>query len=117
MTRQRLKSLRISAYHAQSACCFYCGLPMWLTSPAELGLKSSKARSFQCTAEHLVAQQDGGKDVPGNVVAVHAQCNQGRHKRHGPALTPDAFRTLVRKRLRMGRWWPTLPPGIAHAPV
>ncbi len=37
----------------------------WLAAPSELGLKPSKARAFQCTAEHLVAQQDGGRDVSG----------------------------------------------------
>ena len=117
MTAKRRKSLRTSAFHAQAGCCFYCGLPMWLSSPVELGLKPSKARAFQCTAEHLVAQQDGGQDVPGNVVGAHARCNQGRHKRRGPAPSPEAFRALVQRRLAVGRWWSTLPPGIARAPV
>ncbi|MEA9705255.1 HNH endonuclease [Xanthomonas campestris] len=117
MSNKRLKSLRIRAFHAQAGCCFYCGLPMWLASPSELRLKPSKARSFQCTAEHLVAQQDGGQDVPENVVGAHARCNQGRHKRRGLTPSPDAFRALVQKRLAVGRWWSTLPPGIAHAPV
>ena len=53
------------AFYAQSGRCFYCGLPMWLTAPSELGLKASKARAFQCTAEHLVAQQDGAETCPG----------------------------------------------------
>lgn len=117
MSNKRLKTLRVHAFHAQAGRCFYCGLPMWLSSPDELGLKPRKARSFQCSAEHLVAQQDGGKDIPGNVVAAHIRCNQGRHKRPTPAPSPEAFRTLVQKRLAMGRWWPTLPPGIEHAPV
>ncbi|WP_343231446.1 HNH endonuclease [Xanthomonas euvesicatoria] len=115
MSNKRLKSLRTSAFHVQTGRCFYCGLPMWLASPAELGLKPTKARAFQCSAEHLVAQQDGGKDEPGNVVAAHTRCNQGRHKRRGPAPSPDAFRVLVQRRQAVGRWWPTLPPGIASA--
>nr|WP_325169192.1 MULTISPECIES: HNH endonuclease [Xanthomonas] len=90
---------------------------MWLASPNELGLRHRSARPYQCTAEHLIAQQDGGLDVPENVVAARARCNQGRHKRQGPTPSPGAFRTLVRKRLAVGKWWTLLPPGIAHAPV
>lgn len=117
MTTKRRKSLRTSAFHAQFGRCYYCGLPMWLAAPSELGLKPSKARAFQCTAEHLVAQQDGGRDVSGNVVAAHARCNQCRHKRSGPAPSPETFRALVQKRLAVGRWWSRLPPGIARASV
>ncbi|HDS1039502.1 HNH endonuclease [Stenotrophomonas maltophilia] len=117
MTTKRLKSLRTSAFHAQSGHCYYCGLPMWLASPSELGIKPSRSRAFQCTAEHLVARQDGGRDVIGNVVAAHARCNQGRHKRQGQAPSPEAFRALVQKRLGVGRWWSRLPPGIARASV
>jgi hypothetical protein len=117
MTTNRLKSFRTSAFLAQSGRCYYCGLPMWLADPSELGLKSRKAQAFQCTAEHLVAQQDGGRHVAGNVVAAHSRCNQCRHKRTGPAPSPEAFRALVQKRLAMGRWWSRLPPGIARAPV
>ncbi|MFL8001908.1 HNH endonuclease [Xanthomonas vasicola] len=111
MSNKRLKSLRIRAFQAQSGCCFYCGLSMWLASPHELGLRPRSARFYQCTAEHLIAQQEGGLDVPENVVAAHTRCNQGRHKRRGPAPSPDVFKQLVRKRLAMGRWWPTPPTG------
>ncbi len=117
MTAKRRRSLRTSAFYAQSGRCFYCGLPMWLTAPSELGLNASKARAFQCTAEHLVAQQDGGRDVSGNVVAAHSRCNQGRHQRKGPAPSAEAFRALVQTRLAMGRWWSRLPSGIARASV
>lgn len=105
MSNKHLKSLRIRAFHAQSGCCFYCGLPMWLTSPDELGLRPRSARPYQCTAEHLVAQQDGGLDVSENVVAAHTRCNQGRHKQPGPAPSPDAFRALVQRRIKGGKWW------------
>ncbi|MBB4732496.1 HNH endonuclease [Xanthomonas arboricola] len=105
MSNKRLKSLRIRAFHAQAGCCFYCGLPMWLASPDELGLRPGSARPYQCTAEHLVAQQDGGLDVSENVVAAHTRCNQGRHKQHGPVPSPDAFRALVQRRIKGGKWW------------
>ncbi|KAB7774624.1 hypothetical protein CEK65_18250 [Xanthomonas sp. LMG 12459] len=117
MSNRRLKTLRVYAFHAQAGRCFYCGLPMWLSSPDELGLRPRSSRAYQCTAEHLQARQDGGKDVADNVVAAHARCNQGRHKRSGMPLNPDAFRALVQRRLAAGRWWSTPPPGIVHAPV
>ncbi|MEA9475875.1 HNH endonuclease [Xanthomonas campestris pv. campestris] len=90
---------------------------MWLTSPNELGLRPRSARPYQCTAEHLVAQQDGGKGVAGNVVAAHARCNQGRHKRLGQAPSPDAFRTLVMRRVARGKWWPQNLPFWHHQPI
>ena len=93
MTARRRRSLHTLAFYAQAGRCFYCGLPMWLTAPAELGLKA------------------------GNVVAAHSRCNQGRHQRKGPAPSAEAFRTLVQKRLAIGRWWSRLPPGIARASV
>jgi len=83
MTSKRLKSIRASAFHAQSGHCFYCGLPKWLASPIKLGLKPGKTRAFRCTVEHLVAQQDGGRDEPDNVVGTRARCSQCRHKRRG----------------------------------
>lgn len=65
MTTKRRKSLRTSAFHAQLGRCFYCGLPMWLEAPSELGLKSRKAQAFQCTAEHLLASKTGAETCPG----------------------------------------------------
>jgi 5-methylcytosine-specific restriction endonuclease McrA len=113
MSNKRLKTLRVYAFHAQAGLCFYCGLPMWLSSPDELGLRPRSSRAYQCTAEHLQARQDGGKDVADNVVAAHTRCNQGRHKRPGSAPSPDAFRALVQRRIEGGKWWSSLPPGIA----
>ncbi len=106
MSKKRLKSLRALAFLAQSGRCYYCNLPMWLSSPAELGLKAGNSRSIQCTAEHLLARQDGGQDTPENVVAAHARCNRGRHNRRGTPPSPDTFRTLVMRRVARGKWWP-----------
>ncbi|WP_310444281.1 HNH endonuclease [Stenotrophomonas rhizophila] len=104
MTAKRLKSIRTSALHFQSGGCFYRGLPMWLAAPSELGLRPRNARAFQCTAEHLVAQQDGGLDTPENIVAACIFCNQRRHKRRGPAPAPELFRAHVQRRLSRGKW-------------
>lgn len=117
MSKNRLKSLRASAFLAQSGRCHYCDLLMWHSSPDELNLRPRSAAPFRCTAEHLVAKQDGGKDVAGNVVAAHACCNHRRHQRPGPAPSPESFRALVQGRVIRGKWWSSLPPRIARAPV
>lgn len=117
MSKKRLKSIRTSAFHAQSGRCFYCDLPMWLLYPSELSLRPRSAAPFQCTAEHLVARQNGGKDVAGNVVAAHASCNHRRHKRPGPAPSPESFRALVQRRVSSGKWWSSWPPRIARVLV
>lgn len=117
MSKKRLRSLRAAKFESQSGRCFYCDLPMWLWCPSELGLRPRSAAPFQCTAEHLVAKQDGGKDAANNVVAAHACCNHRRHKRPGPAPSPESFRALVQRRVMSGKWWTSLPPGIARAPL
>lgn len=117
MSNQRLKSLRALAFLAQSGRCYYCGLAMWQSSPDELGLRRRSAAPFRCTAEHLVARQDGGKDASGNVVAAHATCNHRRHKRSGPAPSPDAFRALVMRKVARGKWWPQNLPFWQHQPT
>ncbi|WP_425525817.1 HNH endonuclease [Xanthomonas campestris] len=105
MSNKRLKSLRIRAFHAQSGCCFYCDLPMWLASPNELGLRPRSARPFQCSAEHLLAKQDGGGDTPENIVAAHVVCNQRRH-RITPPPSPEAYLARVSRKIAKNKWHP-----------
>lgn len=112
MTNKRLKSLRANAFQSQSGRCYYCGLPMWQVSPDELALRPRSAGPFRCTAEHLVARQDGGKDVVGNVVAAHAACNHRRHKHPAAAPSPTDYRTLVQRELANGEWWPRWNHGV-----
>lgn len=84
---------------------------MWLESPDELrplGLRPKTAAPLRCTAEHLVARQDGGKDVEGNIAAACLLCNSSRHKRKTPPA-PDAYRAFVQGRLAKGKWH---PPGV-----
>lgn len=104
----KLKRLRTIAFHAQHGHCFYCGLPMWMSSPHELkilGLRPRTALPLRCTAEHLVARRDGGNTTVGNIAAACWLCNTRRHKRKAE-LTPDTFRALVQKRLTNGKWHP-----------
>ncbi|WP_407931797.1 HNH endonuclease [Devosia sediminis] len=67
-------------------------------------LPASDKSSARCTAEHLRARCDGGKDVPENVVAACWLCNKRRYRRKVPPA-PEDYRKLVRKRLsKLGRF-------------
>ncbi|WP_345778729.1 HNH endonuclease signature motif containing protein [Xanthomonas nasturtii] len=110
----RLQFLRTLAFHAQQGRCCYCEQPMWLACPTELELPPRSARRRQCTAEHLVAQQDGGKDTRENIAAACWTCNQRRHRRK-KLITPEAFRALVRRRVAAGKWWPLVDSAKAKS--
>lgn len=102
----KLQRLRTHAFHAQRGRCCYCGLPMWNASPDELriiGLRSRTAAPLRCTAEHLVAQRDGGKDVAENIAAACWLCNTRRHKRKSPPA-PEAYCAFVGRRMAKGKW-------------
>ena len=106
-----LRQLRFRAFERQQGLCFYCGLPMWLANPDEitcLGVRRSAALPMQCTAEHLVARKDGGRDTVDNIVAACVLCNSRRHQRKKPPA-PQAHQERVRKRVANGKWH---PPGI-----
>jgi 5-methylcytosine-specific restriction endonuclease McrA len=80
---------------------------MWEKNPTEFisshGISKRLARLCQCTAEHLIARQDGGRNVKQNIVAACAYCNQGRHKKK-MAPSPEAMRQDVQWRLSRGLW-------------
>ncbi len=102
-----VKAARARAYFAQSGRCVYCNAPTWLTDPEKFarghGLARNRVRLFQATAEHLVAQQDGGCGGD-NIAMACWLCNHRRHARKGQAPTPDAYHALVRRRVAQGRW-------------
>lgn len=99
-----LRSLRAQAFQVQHGRCYYCSQPMWQRSPTEVSLPAKLGRWYQCTAEHLLARQDGGRDTSDNVVAACLLCNLRRHKRAAPAPSPEAYRALVQRRIAAGRW-------------
>lgn len=106
-SQSKLARLRRSAYASQSGCCYYCGFRMWESDPASFArvqhITVAQARSFKCTAEHLEAKEDGGKDTAQNIVAACLFCNSRRHRRK-QAPSPNAYRQLVQNRLGKGRW-------------
>ena len=105
----RSHSKRLAAFRSQKCHCYYCGAPMWLQEPAKFASRYSislkQAARFQCTAEHLVARQDGGSDARNNIVAACQFCNSQRHRRLA-APDPQAYRKLIARRLERRRWHP-----------
>jgi hypothetical protein len=103
----RARTLRSSAFNAQSGRCYYCAAPMWLSDPQSFAvrhrLRPRQARLFGCTAEHLVPAQDGGPMNRTNIVAACAFCNSRRH-RPCNAQSPAQYRSHVQRRLAAGRW-------------
>ncbi|UJJ32694.1 HNH endonuclease [Halopseudomonas maritima] len=113
MRNPKLNKLRESAFKQQRGRCCYCGFLMWQGSVETFAkdhqISLAQAQHFQCTAEHLQARRDGGKDTRSNIAAACKRCNQLRHQRK-KAPSPDAYQQLVQKRLRKGKW-NTLPLG------
>lgn len=115
-TKNRLK-FRHLAFRQQDRKCFYCQLPIWEEEVEQFcrrfQLSVRVAQLLKCTAEHLLAQKDGGKDTAGNIVAACAWCNRRRHHgRHHCAPTPLAYKCRVLQRVAQGKWHP-FPHGAA----
>lgn len=102
-----IKKHRQSAFHHQSGLCYYCQQPIWLNQPelfsSTYHLSFRQCQLFRCTAEHLLARQEGGGTTRNNIVAACHFCNQLRHKRKKP-MDPPRFRTYVHTRIERGRW-------------
>lgn len=108
-SRNRLKNLRQQAAQQQGGRCFYCRYPMWDSRPEEFigryGISPGLAKRFQCTAEHVEARCDGGKDVAPNIVAACNFCNTRRHRTKHP-MDAKSHASAVRLRLAKGKWHP-----------
>ena len=105
-----LSKIRSKALQFQGGRCIYCGVPMWTDDCATFarchGLSLRIARRLQCTAEHLQARQDGGRDSSGNIAAACRLCNHRRHAQRKIAPTPEEYGALVRRRVASRRWHP-----------
>lgn len=104
---RKLSNLRHRAFVKQKALCYYCRMPMWESSPDSFAatheITRAQARNFQCTAEHLHAKCDGGKDSAFNIVAACFRCNNRRHKCTRP-LDAIAYKERVRNAMARGKW-------------
>ena len=102
----KIQNLRLRAFQQQQGRCWYCGVQMWHHDPAELpGISAKNASRLRCTAEHLQARCDGGRDEASNVVAACEHCNHTRHKRKNPP-EPNLYLADIRKRVARGGWHP-----------
>ena len=103
----KIQYYRQVAFKKQSGLCFYCNQPMWntdkFTFTTKHKLKAAIANFLQCTAEHLLARQDGGKNTEDNIVAACKYCNHTRHKTNHP-LSPEKYKQHVQIRLQKNRW-------------
>lgn len=104
-----ISKYRLDAFKRQQGRCHYCGLLMWLKHPKELvsrqKISGSTRSRLRCTAEHLVARQDGGTNSHANIVAACLHCNRTRHRMKSPP-DPAKYRDRVRRRVRAGKWHP-----------
>ena len=75
---------RLLAFKKQRGRCFYCGVPMWLENKRVFAAKhritKKLAKRLRCTAEYLIARQDGGIDDCENIAAACLYCNSTRHR-------------------------------------
>ena len=113
MNPKKLQRLRHEAYIRQDCRCFYCTLPIWeddLTDfTTRYGIALRKAKHLQCTAEHLIAQQDGGGETVENVAAACLWCNRMRHlKRQEIAPSPERYKRRVSQLMARRQWHPAI---------
>ena len=105
------RKFRHLAFIRQGCRCFYCSLPIWETEPEQFTalykIKAKKALYLKSTAEHLVAQQDGGADSEENIAAACLWCNQMRHfKRSHKAPDPMKYKRKVQTLVARKHWHP-----------
>lgn len=113
LRHKNLQRLRRRAFVNQDCLCFYCQLPMWEDNQEKFAssydLPAELAKHLKCTAEHLVARQDKGRDTAGNIVASCLWCNSLRHLgRPNKAPDPITYKSTVTKLIANGEWHPAI---------
>ena len=113
MSTKTIQRLRRQAFVKQDCLCFYCQLPMWEDDQEKFssshGLPARLTKHLRCTAEHLVAQQDEGRDSVENIVAACLWCNKLRHfGRANKASDPIKYKSRVTKLISKGKWHPVI---------
>ncbi|MFT3791625.1 MAG: HNH endonuclease [Rudaea sp.] len=83
--------LRRKAANRQGRRCYYCKRLM--TSQSQL----------RCTAEHLVARADHGKNSKSNIVAACKFCNAMRHRLFPRLLAPE-YAATVKTLVNLNKW-------------
>lgn len=99
---------RNQAFARQNGRCCYGSLPVvplrnLVAFASAHKLSEARAKALQCTAEHLQARCDGGRDNAVNIAAACITCNQRRH-RLKPAPTPERYMQIVQRQMEHGVW-------------
>jgi 5-methylcytosine-specific restriction endonuclease McrA len=115
----KLRRHRRQAFIEQHGNCFYCGHPIWEEDRQAFatahGIPVRLSSYLMCTAEHLVARKDNGKDSSHNIVAACLWCNGERHRgRSNHAPDPVAYRTWVRMQIGQAKWHPVVASRAAR---
>ena len=112
MSPNPLQQLRLQASRKQNHRCYYCEFPMWHEDSAAFlraysWISARHVHHLKCTAEHLVACQDGGRTSADNIAAACSWCNSMRH-RYRPDKAPEAakYKKQVMRLVPLGRWHP-----------
>lgn len=110
-----IRKLRHSAHSLQGGRCYYCHEPVWEANPTLFALQHNLPgrllAHLRCTAEHLQARQDSGKNSRQNIVAACAWCNSQRHKgRQRRAPSAKSYALWVQAIVSSGKWHPV----VAH---
>jgi len=111
MSSIKLRRFRQRAIIKQNHHCYYCQYPIWDSDFEGFSLAHKiprrLAKHLRCTAEHLVARQDGGQDIAENIVAACVWCNSRRHL-HRQKNAPDsaAYKLRVIQLKALGRGHP-----------
>ena len=111
MNAKKRPKLRRQAFEKQNCRCFYCQFPMWEENEEQFAfdhdIPVKLTKHLKCTAEHLVAQQDKGRDTAENIVAACLWCNRLRHKgRQHKAPDPTTYKLRVEQLVQQGKWHP-----------
>ncbi len=113
MATSTLQRLRRQAFIKQHGCCFYCGHPVWEDDQQTFakihGIAARLCRHLRCTAEHLLARKDNGRELCDNIVAACLWCNRERHRgRQHHAPEPAIYKTWVRAQVSKAKWHPVV---------
>jgi 5-methylcytosine-specific restriction endonuclease McrA len=88
-----LRALRAQAARDQKFLCYWCGEEM------RTDVDDNHPRAV--SGDHKIPKHNGGKTIPGNIVAAHRECNERRH--------PELNMTKEPRRLSAGDDTPRSP--------
>jgi len=104
-----IRSYRALSFKNQNGLCFYCNQPMWTKNLKEFcqlyRVTEDSAQLLKCTAEHIVARQDGGTNQRTNIVAACLFCNRTRHQEKN-ALSAEKYKVKVSNLMSKNKWHP-----------